>query len=174
MVKSALSKRIAVRDIPSKGRSSDWVCSDTDILVLNNTRMPADITLQVFKADIFIKPASDLLYRLTGTINATISVICGRSGDTFDMDICESMEVDYAYNLKSDTPTDETYLLPEPIENGCIDIHESCVQELLLALPTHFVKQGTCFEYTPHPKKDIIPEQQNKNPFEILHILKEK
>lgn len=176
MIKSALSKRIAIHNIPSKGRAYDWVCSDMDITILNDTRMPLDITLYTFMADIFVKPlpTGDTIYRLTGQITAKIGVICGLSGDAFDMDIHQPLEVDYAYNLKLDENTDETYLLPEPIENGCIDIHESCVQELVLALPTHVIKDGASFQYTPHPKKDIIPEQQHKNPFAVLRTLQEK
>ncbi len=176
MAKVTLSKRIIVQDIPTKGQFYEWVCQEYELAQLNSERMPADTQIKAYSARMCLKPllATHDMYRLSGDIRATIMVVCGLSSDVFEMDINAPMEVDYGYNMHSDENTDETYLLPEPIENGTIDIYESCIQELLLALPTNPVKQGAWFEYTPNPKKDIMLKNKKHSPFDVLRTLKEK
>ncbi len=173
MAKPILSHRIVVQDIPTTGQYYDWICRNSDLAQLNTERMPTDIQVTACVFHMHLQPLPAKIYRLGGNMHATITAVCGLSGDTFHMDIAADMQVDYADNLCNDANADETYLLPEPLENGTIDIYESCIQELLLALPTHPVKQGAYFEYPSHPKKDVIPEAKKHNPFAVLSALKE-
>lgn len=174
MTTDLLSKHICIHAIPTKGIAFEWE-SDTLVLqALNDTRMPDDTTLKHFNAMIRLSPlpGSNDIIRLSGTLTGCAVMRCSVSGEYMDVDIQHDIEVDYANNMPTDDTTDETCLLPEPIDGEMIDIYESCIQEIILSLPSHVTKDGATFRFIPHPTKDNV-DMSPKNPFHILQTLKQ-
>lgn len=176
-MKTDITKLIIVSNIPEKGLDLSFNFTDKELLLLNEERIPENIEILSFNADINLKflPGRDKKLRLAGNIDFKISTICGISIAPMELLINETIEVDFCEKIIQNEQKNETYLLPEIIENGVIDIYDILIQELILSIPSNTIKEGadiSILEYVPN-KIDIESNKEiNKNPFEILKKLK--
>ncbi len=172
-----IEKIIVVNNIPEKGLDLSFKFTDNELSIINQERIPENIKILDFNSDINLKflPGSDKILRLTGNIKFKIATICGISLEPVELLINENLEVDFCEKTTKSEQKDETYLLPEIIEVGEIDIYDILIQELILSIPSNIIKEGADIselEYTPS-KIDIEANREAKgNPFDILQKLK--
>ena len=171
-----LVKYILVNDIPANGVHADILLDERDIST-HNTLMPDSIELTPFEAHMKMQflPGEKILH-VEGAINADINTVCSVSLKPMSLCIDEPIDVDYSQKVYEDDNNDETYLLPEKIINGRIDVYEVAIQTLMLALPTHPTLEGASIadlEYV-QPSIEEIAKEDKKNPFDVLKNLKDK
>lgn len=116
-------------------------------------------------------------YRLTstakgvhvaGTVRAAITQVCVVTLDTFDSDIEEEVEVDFAESagMPPEPPTEmHEYEPPDEIVNGHIDLGALTAEFLALGLDPYPRKPGVDFDY-----KD--PADEEDKPFAALRKLR--
>ena len=176
-MKIDIKKIIVVNNIPEKGLSLSFKFTDEELLVINQERMFENIKVLTFNSDINLKflPGSDKILQLTGNIKFKIATICGISLESMELAINENIKVDFCEKTTQNEQKDETYLLPEIIENGVIDIYDILIQELILSIPSNIIKDGvniSNLEYIPNKIDIETNKEAKKNPFEILQKLK--
>ena len=175
-VKQELSKTVNVNEIPKSGIDVVIDATPADIMLVNKTRMPGGFKCNSLLLNIHLNFLSgdENILRLTGELKSNISTACSISSEPMELDIVDELEVDYSNKSNNLQQSDESFLLPEPIENGQIDIYEAGIQGMLLALPTNpTIKNAKLpnYGYTNSTENTINNET---NPFEVLKSLKKE
>ncbi|MGB1361541.1 MAG: YceD family protein [Alphaproteobacteria bacterium] len=178
--KNILENKIIVQNINEKGLDVSFSFDEEQLELINTTRIDDENTqLSSFKCNAMFNylAGSDNILRLSGEMIYTIETICGISLEPLTISQTEELEVDFSSNIKEDDGSDETYLLPELIEKGQIDLYDTVIQELLLSLPRYAYKDGVDISSLDFKKTTADTEAEDevkKNPFEVLKKLKEK
>ncbi len=105
---------------------------------------------------------------VTGVVKASITQVCVVTLDSFDSDMEEEVEVDFAEpsGMPPEPPTDiNEYEPPDEIVNGQIDLGALAAEFLALGLDPYPRKPGVDFDY-----RD--PGDVKDNPFAALSKLK--
>ena len=175
-MKTTLEKNIVVNNIPEKGLDVSVEFDQEQLDEINEIRIPDEFTIKSFKSDLYFKylPGGDNILRLSGEISFNVETTCGVSLEPMDIDIAEKVEVDFSETIKTDEQVDETYLLPELIENGKIDVYDIVIQELILSLPSYTVKENadiSSLNYKPSKLDLELAETKTENPFAKLKDL---
>src|SRR4029079_4374416 len=107
---------------------------------------------------------------VAGRVKAAITQVCVVTLDTFDSEIEEEVEVDFAASsgMPAEPPTEmHEYEPPDEIVNGQIDLGALTAEFLALGLDPYPKKPGISFDYQdPRDRKD--------SPFAALDSLKGK
>ncbi len=107
---------------------------------------------------------------VTGVVKASITQVCVVTLESFDSDIEEEVEVDFAESsgMPPEPPTDiNEYEPPDEIINGQIDLGTLTAEFLALGLDPYPRKPGVDFAY-----KD--PADEKDSPFAALGKLKQQ
>ena len=107
---------------------------------------------------------------VAGTVRASISQICVVTLESFDSDVEEEVEVDFAESsgMPAEPPTDiNEYEPPDEIVNGQIDLGALTSEFLALGLDPYPRKPGVDFDFSD-------PADEKDSPFAALGKLKPK
>jgi uncharacterized metal-binding protein YceD (DUF177 family) len=160
-----LSRLVDVMNIPPRGQEIHVVASaeERDALA-KDFGLPG---IQALSGDFKLTSTAKGIH-VTGLVKASITQICVVTLDSFDSDIEEEVEVDFAEpsGMPAEPPTDiNEYEPPDEIINGQIDLGALTAEFLALGLDPYPRKPGVDFSY-----RD--PGDDKDSPFAALGKLK--
>jgi hypothetical protein len=160
-----LSRLVDVMNIPPRGQ---------EVRVETNAEERAALArdfglpgIQALSADYKLESTAKGIH-VTGVVKASITQVCVVTLDSFDSNIEEDVEVDFAESsgMPAEPPTDiNEYEPPDEIINGQIDLGALTAEFLALGLDPYPRKPGVDFDY-----RD--PSDEKDSPFAALGKLK--
>ncbi|HEU6441636.1 MAG TPA: DUF177 domain-containing protein [Microvirga sp.] len=160
-----LSRLVDVMNIPPRGQEAHVVASaeERDALA-KDFGLPG---IRALSGDFKITTTAKGIH-VAGLVKASITQVCVVTLDSFDSDIEEEVEVDFAEpsGMPAEPPTDiNEYEPPDEIVNGQIDLGALTAEFLALGLDPYPRKPGVDFSY-----RD--PGDDKDSPFAALGKLK--
>ncbi len=160
-----LSRLVDVMNIPPRGQEAHVVASaeERDALA-KDFGLPG---IRALSGDFKLTNTAKGIH-VAGTVKASITQVCVVTLDSFDSDIEEEVEVDFAEpsGMPAEPPTDiNEYEPPDEIVNGQIDLGALTAEFLALGLDPYPRKPGVDFSY-----RD--PGDDKDSPFAALGKLK--
>ncbi|MXQ10997.1 YceD family protein [Microvirga makkahensis] len=160
-----LSRLVDVMNIPPRGQEVHVVASSEERDALaKDFGLPR---IQALSGDFKLTSTAKGIH-VAGLVKASITQVCVVTLDSFDSDIEEEVEVDFAEpsGMPAEPPTDiNEYEPPDEIVNGQIDLGALTAEFLALGLDPYPRKPGVDFSY-----RD--PGDDKDSPFAALGKLK--
>lgn len=160
-----LSRLVDVMNIPPRGQEVRVETSaDERAALARDFGLPG---IRALSADYKLTSTAKGIH-VTGVVKASITQVCVVTLDSFDSDLEEEVEVDFAEpsGMPAESPTDiNEYEPPDEIVNGQIDLGALTAEFLALGLDPYPRKPGVDFEY-----RD--PGDEKDSPFAALGKLK--
>lgn len=160
-----LSRLVDVMNIPPRGQEVRVeVSAEERAALAKDFGLPG---IQALSADYQLTSTAKGIH-VTGVVKASITQVCVVTLDSFDSDIEEDVEVDFAEpsGMPAEPPTDiNEYEPPDEIINGQIDLGALTAEFLALGLDPYPRKPGVDFDY-----RD--PSDEKDSPFAALNKLK--
>ncbi len=142
-----LSRLVDVMNIPSRGQEVHLeVNAEERAAVAKDFGLPG---IQALSADYQLTNTAKGIH-VKGVVKASITQICVVTLDSFDSEIEEEVEVDFAEpsGMPAESPTDiNEYEPPDEIINGQIDLGALTAEFLALGLDPYPRKPGVDFDY---------------------------
>jgi uncharacterized metal-binding protein YceD (DUF177 family) len=162
-----LTRLIDVMNVPPRGQEVHVQATAEECAALaRDFGLPG---IQALSGDFRLTNSAKGIH-VTGMVKASITQVCIVTLDSFDSDIEEEVEVDFAEpsGMPAEPPTDiNEYEPPDEIINGQIDLGALTAEFLALGLDPYPRKPGVDFDY-----RD--PGDEKDSPFAALGKLKSK
>ncbi|MFC5067987.1 DUF177 domain-containing protein [Flaviflagellibacter deserti] len=172
--KAALSRPIAISDVPPRGTRVVIDADETARSALaKQLKIPA---VKRLTADLAVKPWGRSGLAVTGRLEGKVTQVCVVTVDPFDVDIAE--DVNLTFVPEEEMPSEEEIGsefesdldAPDVLENGVVDLGTVIAEFLALSLDPYPRKPGAEFS-PPEESKVDAPSEGTYRPFAGLENL---